>query len=148
MASWDDVRVRLEGELATLADGEFVVLGEPEPQRGPARGLLRRRPAPAPTRYVQLRRDGDSWYAECVGAASFGGDWDVDAATDARMHDLGWRRPGEHDDSGVQPSYPNYWRLLPRSAVADAARTCTDALALLGADPGTLEWGSTVEKTR
>ena len=140
MASWDDVRVRLERELATLADREFVVLGEPEAPRGPARGLLRRRPAPAPTRYAQVRRDGDQWYAECVGATSFGGDWDVDEGTHQRLGDLGWLVPGADDASGVQPSYPNYWKVLPRAEAGRAATLCSDALALLGADPSTLEW--------
>ena len=140
MASWDDVRVRLERELATLAEGEFVVLGEPAEQPGPARGLLRRRSAPAPTRYVQLRRDGDHWYAECVGAAVFGGDWDVDEATHTRLRDLGWLVPGDDDPSGVQPSYPHYWKVLPRREAGRAATICSDALALLGAEPSTLEW--------
>lgn len=140
MASWDDVRARLERELASLADGEFVVLGEPEPPRGPARGLLRRRPAPAPTRFVQVRRDGDHWYAECVGATSFGGDWDLEEVTHLRLRDLGWLVPGEDDPSGVQPSYPNYWKVLPRGEAGRAASICSDALALLGADPSTLEW--------
>ena len=89
MTSWEDVRTRLERELLALADEEFVVLGEPEPPRAPARGLLRRRPAPAPTRYAQVLRSGESWYAECVGATSFGGDWDVDDTTHRRMRDAG-----------------------------------------------------------
>lgn len=140
MTSWADVRRRLESDLLTLHDDEFVVLGEPEPAPAPARGLLRRRPAPAPTRYVQVRRDGEHWYAECVGAASFGGDWDVDEVTHARLRDLGWLVPGEEDPSGVQPSYPNYWTVLPRVEAGRAASLCADALALLGADPETLEW--------
>ena len=140
MTSWEDVRARLESELLTLDDGEFVVLGEPEPARPPARGLLRRRPAPEPTRYVQLRRDGDHWYAECVGATSFGGDWDVDEATHQRLRDLGWLVPGEEDASGTQPSYPNYWTVLPRAEADRAVTICSEALALLGADPTTLEW--------
>lgn len=140
MPSWDDVRQRLETELLDLADEEFVVLGEPEPPRPPARGLLRRRPAPEPVRYVQLRRDGDHWYAECVGATTFGGDWEVDEVTHHRLRDLGWLVPGEEDPSGVQPSYPNYWRVLPRQESARATTMSAGALELLGADPGRLEW--------
>ena len=120
MASWHDVVRRLETELLTLGDEEFVVLGEPEPATAPARGLLRRRPRPAPTRYVQVRRSGGHWYAECVGATSFGGDWEVDPATDVRLRALGWLVPGDDDPSGVQPSYPNYWRVLPREDARDA----------------------------
>ncbi|HEU4338167.1 MAG TPA: hypothetical protein VFR45_12695 [Nocardioides sp.] len=140
MASWDDVRRRVEDELSTLADGEFLVVGEPEPPRPPARGVLRRRPAPTPTRYAQLRRDGDHWYAECVGATAFGGDWEVDEVTHQRLRNLGWLAPGDDDPSGVQPSYPHYWRLLPHAESPRAATLCADALALLGTDPSTLEW--------
>jgi hypothetical protein len=140
MTSWEDVRARLERELLALDDEAFVVLGEPEPPRGPARGLLRRRPAPEPTRYAQVRRAGEHWYAECVGATSFGGDWEVDDATHQRLRDAGWRVPGEEDLSGMQASYPNYWRVLARAEAARTAGACVDALADLGADPTTLEW--------
>ena len=142
MTSWEDVRLQLARELLTLDDDEFVVVGEPEPASAPARGLLRRRPAPAPTRYVQVRRDGEHWYAECVGASSFGGDWDVDDATHRRLRDAGWRVPGETDPSGVEATYPNYWRVVPVGDTARVATACTDALALLGADPASLEWRS------
>lgn len=138
--TWDDVRTRLERELLTLDDAEFVVVGEPESPRPPARGLLRRRPKPEPTRYVQLRRDGEHWYAECVGATTFGGDWAIDEVTHERLRGGGWLVPGEDDPSGVQPSYPNYWKVLPRREAGRAASICTDALALLGADPSTLAW--------
>ena len=140
MTSWPDVRERLERELEALADEAFVVLGEPEPPQQPARGLLRRRPPAAPTRYAQVRRAGEHWYAECVGASSFGGDWDVDDATHRRLRDAGWRVPGETDPSGVEATYPNYWRVVPVGDTARVATACTDALALLGADPASLEW--------
>ena len=140
MASWDAVRRRLEQELADLTDAAFVVVGEPVAPAGPPRGLLRRRPRPAPTRYVQVRRDGDHWYAECVGATTFGGDWEVDEVTHHRLRDLGWLVPGEEDPSGVQPSHPNYWRVLPRQESARATTMSAGALELLGADPGRLEW--------
>ncbi|MCY7402423.1 MAG: hypothetical protein LH477_15975 [Nocardioides sp.] len=140
--SWDDVRTRLERELLALDDDEFVVVKEPESPspRPPARGLFRRRPAAEPTRYVQLRRDGHYWYAECVGATTFGGDWTVDEVTHESLRDLGWLVPGEDDPSGVQPSYPNYWKVLPRVEAGRAATICSDALAILGADPSTLQW--------
>lgn len=140
MTSWADVRARLEQELRSLGDGEFVVVGEPEPARETARGLLRRRPPSAPTRYVQLRRDGDHVYAECVGSTAFGGDWEVDEVTHGRLRDLGWLVPGDEHASGVQPSYPNYWIVLLRTEAERAATTCADALALLGVDPSALEW--------
>ena len=137
---WDVVRRRLEVELVDLAEEEFLVVGEPTPEPGPPRGLLRRRTPPPATRYVQVRRDGEHLYAECVGATSFGGDWEVQPAAHERLRGIGWLVPGEEDPSGVQPSYPSYWRLLPRAEAARAARMCADALAVLGADPATLEW--------
>ena len=140
MVTWDDVRRRLDQELAELGDEEFVLVGEPVGPPGPPRGLLRRRSSPAPTRYAQVVRRGDHWYAECVGATTFGGDWEVDEVTHHRLRDLGWLVPGEDDPSGVQPSYPNYWKVLPRAGAGRAAAICSDALALLGAEPSTLEW--------
>ena len=138
--TWDDVRRRLERELSELFEDEFVVVGEPAAAPAPARGLLRRRPRPAPTRYAQVRRDGEHLFAECIGATSFGGDWEVAPADHTRLREGGWLVPGDDDPSGVQPSYPNYWRVLPRGNVAQVARMCTDALMILGTDPGSVEW--------
>jgi hypothetical protein len=75
-----------------------------------------------------------------VGATSFGGDWEVDAPTHERLRGLGWLVPGDPDPSGVQPSYPNYWRVLPLTEAAHVARLCTDALAALDADVDGLVW--------
>ena len=99
--------------MTDLADGEFVVVAEPAPPRAPARGLLRRRPAPPPVRYAQVRRGGDHFYTECVGASRFGGDWDVSKGQHQRLRDLGWLTPDDPDPAGVKPGYPNYWALLP-----------------------------------
>src|SRR5690606_18945269 len=119
VTTWDDVRLRLHRDLATLDDREFVVVGEPSALPGPRRGLLRRRDRPAPTRYVQALRDGNHLLTECVGATLFGGDWEVDATTHERLGELGWLVPGDPDPSAWQPSYPNYWRVVER---AEAAR--------------------------
>ena len=53
--SFDDVRRELTGRLDALAEGAFLTLGEPVPVPD-RRGLLRRAPTPAPTRYVQFLR--------------------------------------------------------------------------------------------
>lgn len=137
--AWDDVRRRLEHELLDLVEHEFVIVGEPAAP-SPARGLLRRRSRAASSRYAQVRRDGENLYAECIGATSFGGDWEVAPAEQARMRELGWLVPGEEDPSGVQPSYPNYWKVLPRREASQLARMCTDALAVLGTDPLSVDW--------
>lgn len=138
--AWDEVRARLAAQLADLADGELVVLGEPAGEPGPPRGLLRRRTPPPATRFVQVRRDEDQLYAECVGSTAFGGDWEVDDTTHERLRDLGWLVPGEVTASAMEPSYPAYWRLLPVSGAAELAGTCAGTLDALGADPSTLVW--------
>jgi hypothetical protein len=140
VTSWDDIRTRLVSELAGLADEGFVVLGEPQPPREPARGWWRRRPPAAPVRYVQALRIGGHWRVECVGARSFGGDWDVDAPTDQVMRSNGWRIPGETDPTGSEGTYPNYWQVAPVLDSERIASACVEALALLGADPALLEW--------
>lgn len=140
MVSWADVRHRLDQELTELGDEEFVLVGEPVGPPGPPRGLLRRRHRPAPTRYAQVLRRGDHWYAECVGATSFGGDWEVDTETHTRLLALGWLVPGAEDPSGVQPSHPNYWRVLARPERAQVVTLCVEALAVLGAEAQALEW--------
>lgn len=140
MSAWEDVRRRLAAQLRELADEEFVVLGDPAPTREPGRGLLRRRPAPAATRFAQVRRSGDHLYAECVGATSFGGDWEMDDSSRSQLSGLGWLVPGEEDPSGVQPSYPNHWCVRPSQEADVVAAMCADALEILGSDPTSLEW--------
>lgn len=140
MASWDDVRRRLEDAIGALEPDAFVVLSEPTPPAGPPRGLLRRRHQP-PSRYVQVRADGDSTlYAECVGATSFGGDWEVTPAQDDLLRASGWYVPGRDNPWEVEQAYPTYFRYAEVSATGDVARACVDALALLGVDPAGLVW--------
>ena len=138
---WAAVRNRLRHQLADLSADEFLVLGEPQQDPGPRRGLLRRRPEPPPSRYVQFRNDDGRWiYGECVGAALFGGDWEITEQQHALLRSLGWLAPGDDDPSGTQPSCPNYWALRPRAESAEMADMGVEALAILGADPATLEW--------
>ncbi|HEX5917975.1 MAG TPA: hypothetical protein VFY76_08980 [Nocardioides sp.] len=140
MASWDDVRRRLEHEVAGLERDGFVVVGEPAAPAGPPRGLLRRRHQP-PSRYVQVRADGDGMlYAECVGATLFGGDWEVTPAQDDLLRSRGWYVPGQDNPWQVEQAYPNYFRYADVAATADLARACVDALAVLGVDPAGLVW--------
>ena len=139
-AGWNDVRRRLAAELASLTEGEFLVVREAAPEPGPRRGLLRRRPTPAPIRYVQFRHDGGSMYAECVGATHFGGDWDVDADTHERLRGLGWYVPGDDNPWQVSPSYPNYFRHHSPTESAELAELGAASLELLGVDPRALEW--------
>lgn len=138
--TWADVEGRLATELSGLADGEFVILGEPQPPAEKPRGLLRRAPAPPPHRYVQVARHGDWLYAECVGATSFGGHWEVSPEQHEQIRALGWLAPGDPDETGTQPSYPNYWRTLPGDRATEAAALGAGALQVLGVAPGALDW--------
>ena len=138
--AWHQVRSRLSHQLADLTEDEFLVLGEPQPEPGPRRGLLRRRPEPPPARYVQFRDDGEWLYGECVGATLFGGDWEVTEEQHQRLRASGWLAPGDKDPFEAPPSVPNYWVRLARSESSRMADMGTDALMLLGADPAVLEW--------
>ncbi|GAA3810511.1 TY-Chap domain-containing protein [Cellulomonas soli] len=139
--TWDKVRDAVARALAGLSDGAFVVIGEPEPVRtrhAGLRGLLGGRAAPTPTRFVQVRRDGDWFGAECVGAQSFGGPYPVDAATDARLRALGWSAPG---DAGYESmGGPAYRHEEPVTAATAVAALLVASLGSLGLDPsGPLE---------
>ena len=119
--AWDDVRVRLEREVAGLGDDGFVVLSEPAPPAGPPRGLLRRRHQP-PSRYVQVRSaEPGLLYAECVGATLFDGEWEVSRPARAAAG-LGWFVPGEENPWEAEQNYPNYFRYDERSRGPEARR--------------------------
>lgn len=140
-AAWRAVAERLAGTLDGLDDGGFVVLGEPEPAP-PARRLRfggRRAEAPG-SRYVQVLRQGEWLQAECVGARLFGGAWELSAEQHDEIRALGWLAPGDADDLGTQPAYPNYWRTLPDSQRADVVALAVGALRVLGTRPEDLVW--------
>lgn len=140
MVSWDDVRSRLEREVAGLEDDGFVIVTEPRPPPGPPRGVLRRRHQ-APARFVQVRADGDGMlYAECVGATLFDGEWEVTPGQHERLRALGWFVPGEDNPWEVEQNYPNYFRYDERSHAVGLARVCAESLEVLGADPDGLVW--------
>lgn len=140
MISWDDVRRRLEEELVTLGPDDFVVVGEPDAPAEPRRGLLRRRASTPPRRYAQVRHDGDLFYAECVGATRFGGEWPVTDDQHGRLRELGWFVPGEGNPWDHAVSYPNYFCFDVPAQAARLAGLCATSLELLGAEPASLEW--------
>jgi hypothetical protein len=137
---WAEAEARLAGELSTMTGDEYVVLGEPAPPAGEPQGLLRRRPAPPPHRFVQFLRDDEVLYGECVGATLFGGEWELDAAGHERVRALGWLAPGDPDPTGTQPAIAHYWCTVPRERAADLAARGVGALRVLGVDPGALDW--------
>ena len=140
---FDDVRRELLNRLAVLPEGSFLILGEPVPAPSARSGLLGRRPKPVATRYVQFLRDPQHLYGECVGSTQIGGDWETTEADHQRLRSLGWLAPGDPDPAGTQPAYPNYWVTVDEDRADALATMAVDALAVLGADPATLEWRTT-----
>ncbi len=137
--TWVEVTARLDAELASLGDGEFLVAGEPTAAPGPPRGLLRRRAPAPPRRYVQVRVAGAWGYAECVGATRFGGDWPATSEQDDALRALGWLAPGDEDPTGTAPAYPNYWRTVPVAELPTLAALAARSLEVLGMDPGDVQ---------
>ena len=134
---WDDTRRALAHALEQLADGEFLILGEPVPIPVPRRGLLRRS-RPAPTRYVQVLRIGDVLTTECVGAASLGGSWGMDHATIDTLRSLGWLTPKE-GMTAYGNTTPNFEQYVERADLPALTDLLMASLELLGALPTDLE---------
>jgi len=134
---WDDTRRALAHALEQLADGEFLILGEPVPLPVPRRGLLRRS-RPAPTRYVQVLRYEDVLTAECVGAISLGGSWEMDPATIEMLRSLGWLTPNE-GLTAYGNSIPNFEQYVERVDLPALTDLLMASLELLGALPTDLE---------
>ena len=156
--AWLTVEDRLRLALEGLADGGILIVGEPAapaspapaspepaaspgPRRGPlGRGLLRRRPKPPPSRYVQYLRTDAYLACECAGAAAFGGDLPLTAEQDEAIRRTGWRLPTDGSDAEPAPTYPNYHRTVPLAEPGEAARLGVGALAALGLHPDDLTW--------
>ena len=134
---WDDTRRVLAHALERLVDGEFLILGEPVPLPVARRGFLRRS-RPAPTRFVQVLRIDDVLTAECVGATSLGGSWEMDPATIDALRSMGWLTPPE-----CQAAYgnttPNFEQYVERVGLRALADVLVASLQLLGTLPRDLE---------
>lgn len=134
---WDDTRRELGHALERLAEGEFLILGEPVPHPSPRRGFLRRS-RPAPTRYVQVLRVEDVLSAECVGPTSLGGSWEMDPSTIKLLRRLGWLTPKE-SKVAYGNNTPNFEQYVERIGLPDLADVLVASLELLGALPSNLE---------
>jgi hypothetical protein len=80
-----------------------------------------------------LRID-DLYTAECVGAASLGGTWEMSTSTIDRFRSLGWRTPDEskREFDNVTPNFDMYVAL---SAAPTLAELLVTSLQHLGARP-------------
>ncbi len=135
-ADWAGVTDDLTTALEQLADGEFLILGEPSPAPGRRRRCAR--PVePAPTRYVQALRIGEIFSAECVGAISLGGAWAMDDVTIDRLRSMGWLTPEESraEFGDVTPNFDTYVEQTSAPGLADLM---VASLIVIGAQPQTL----------
>jgi len=132
--NWDDTNRDLERALGELQHREFLILGEPVEHLGPRRGIVHL----APTRYVQVLRIEDVLSAECVGAASLGGIWEMNPNLIGRLRAAGWMTPAETMAryGTVTPNFDQYVDLEDLPALAGVL---VATLQLLGALPHDLE---------
>lgn len=142
-ADWAGVRRDLARSLEQLADGEFLLMGEPLAPSTPRRRLFARRhqrspgPRPAPSRYVQALRVGDVLSAECVGALGRGGTWEMTETTVKQLRSLGWLTPTE-TLAAYAVATPNFTQHVDRTGTPALADLMVASLALLGATPSVL----------
>jgi hypothetical protein len=131
---WEDVLDALLRALALLPEGDFLILGEPTADPLPRRGLFGRRPRPVATRYVQVLRIEDLYTAECVGARSLGGTWEMSPASIERLLSLGWRTP-EESAQEFDTGTPNFDMYVALTAAPTLAELLVASLRHLGARP-------------
>lgn len=131
---WEDVHDALLRALSLLAEGDFLILGEPTADPLPGRGLFGRRARPVATRYVQVLRIEDLYTAECVGARSLGGTWEMSRPDIDRLLSLGWRTPEEsaQEFATVTPNFDMYVAL---TAAPTLVELLVESLRHLGARP-------------
>lgn len=133
-ADWAAVTRALSIALESLADREFIIMGEPPRDAEVRRGLFGRRPQPAPTRYVQVMRFEEVLFAECVGATSLGGTWAMEDPTIERLRGLGWLTAAE-TRAEFGSSAPNFEQYVDLDSSHGLPDLLVASLAVLGALP-------------
>lgn len=123
--TWDDLNRRLTGAILALdLDDSLVVGDKQEKQR---RGLLGRRGAAPPRRFVQVTAAQSVLIGECVGSRSFGGDWEMTPDTEATLLRQGWEKPWS-------PDLRTFMRETPLVGAPHLALATVRALRLLGCE--------------
>ena len=137
--NWGDTRLALARGLADLEDREFLILGETPAVSGPPPlRSFRESLHPAPTRFVQVLRLGDILSAECVGAVSLGGTWEMDTDLIEWLRALGWLTPAQ-SEATYGKATPNFDQYVERSDLSLLASVLVASLQVLGALPHDLE---------
>ena len=135
---WAAVTDALTAALQRLGDGEFLILGERPPVPHPRRHFFGRHPTPPATRYVQALRTHDVLSAECVGATSHGGTWEMADATVERLRGMCWLTP-EQSKAEYDTLTPNFGQYVDMTDAPSLAGLMVASLAVLGAPPQALE---------
>jgi hypothetical protein len=143
-ADWAAVTRDLDTTLARLRDHEFFILGEPAPATDELSDPFGLQPLPVRTRYVQVLRLGEVVSAECVGATSQGGSWNMDDPTIEVLLQLGWLTP-EECRTELGCATPNFVHYLDLESVHALPDVLVATLALLGARPEELMLESSAE---
>ena len=133
-ADWAGATRVLMDALNDLADGEFLILGEPSPAPGRRARLLSRQSSRATSRYVQAIRIEGILSAECVGATSLGGTWAMPDLTIEHLRGMGWLTPAE-TRSAYGNHTPNFELFAEATDAPALAELMLTSLALLGAQP-------------
>ena len=85
-----------------------------------------------------MLRVEDVLSAECVGATSLGGTWEMDPFTIKILRRMGWLTPTE-SAVAYGNSTPNFEQYVERIGLPDLADVLVASLELLGALPAELE---------
>ena len=136
-ADWAAVTSALTAALQRLTDGEFLILGERSPLMRPRRGLFGRQPTPPSTRYVQALRIDDVLSAECVGATSQGGTWEMTDQTVEQLRGMCWLTPAQ-SKAEYGNLTPNFGLYVDVTDAPSLAGLMVASLAVLGAQPHAL----------
>jgi hypothetical protein len=136
-ADWAQVRHVLIAALDELADCEFLIMGEAAPPTAPRRRLFGGQKHSGSTRYVQALRVLDVFSAECVGATSFGGTWEMSEVTIGQLRAMGWLSPDE-SNAAYGTMTPNFDLYVERTDTPGLADLMIASLALLGTQPRAL----------
>lgn len=135
--TWDDVNRRLVGAILALDLYDSLTVGDRQP--APSRGLFARKGRPAPRRFVQITAAQTVLIAECVGSASFGGDWPMTPEQESTLLRQGWEKPWTDSDRTFQ-------REAPLIGAPTLALATVRALKLLGSEVTELQFDLTREE--
>lgn len=129
--AWEAVNRRLVGALLALDLYDSLTIGDRRPVA--RRTFLKRPPQARPRRFVQITAGQSRLIAECVGSATFGGEWPMSPEQEATLLRQGWEKPWSDE-------YRTFQREASLMEVPRLALATVRALELLGCEPTELEY--------